>query len=333
MQYLAGKQKIVTRPQGLGEILLDLAEHRAAAPGHAAALAHIAHIELRHLDDGADIEAVLLGDARMGDAPQPFFRAADAGVAFVAAQRIAAGGDEIDDAVEGFALQLGIGCCGTDLGIKPIGVEGGGAGRAQHVLRQNVQRAGKQRRRVLRAEIVGVECCAAFQHFEAVGRDEDRLGGLVHAVVGAADALGKAARALRRADMHDEVDIAPVDAEVERRGGDDGAQRVVGHGLFDAAALADFQRTVMQGDRQRILIGPPQFLEQKLGLAARVDEQQRHFVAADRLVDLGNGIARRMAGPRHALAGVEDGDVGLGAAADGDEAGHGGARGAGRDRG
>jgi hypothetical protein len=35
-------------------------------------------------------------------------------------------------------------------------------------------------------------------------------------VVGASDALGEAARALRRADMHDEIDVAPVDAEVER---------------------------------------------------------------------------------------------------------------------
>ena len=35
------------------------------------------------------------------------------------------------------------------------------------------------------------------------------------------------------------------------------------------AALADFERAVMQRDRQRILIGAPQFLEQKLGLIER----------------------------------------------------------------
>jgi hypothetical protein len=44
-------------------------------------------------------------------------------------------------------------------------------------------------------------------------------------VVGAADALQQAAGTLRRADMHDQIDIAPVNAEIERRGADDGFER------------------------------------------------------------------------------------------------------------
>ena len=136
-----------------------------------------------------------------------------------------------------------------------------------------------ERRRVLRADVVGLERGAAFQHLEAVGRDQDRLGRLVHAVVGAADALRKPAGALRRADMDDEIDVAPVDAEVERRGGDDGAQAVRLHRLLDAAALADIERAVMQRDRQRILVDAPEFLEQQLRLAAGVDEEQRRLVA------------------------------------------------------
>ena len=120
---------------------------------------------------------------------------------------------------------------------------------------------------------------------------------LVHAVVGAADALGQPAGALRRADMDDEVDIAPVDAEIERRGGDDGAQAVGLHRLLDAPALADIERAVMQRDRQRVLVDAPELLEQQLGLAARVDEQQRRPVLLDRLVDFGHGVARRMARP------------------------------------
>ena len=125
---------------------------------------------------------------------------------------------------------------------------------------------------------------------------------LVHAVVGAADALGKPACALRRADMDDEIDIAPVDAEIERRGGDDGAQAVGLHRLLDPAPLADIERAVMQRDRQIVVVDAPEFLEQQLGLAAGVDEEQRGLVALDRVVDVRHGVARRMAGPGHVLA-------------------------------
>jgi hypothetical protein len=40
-------------------------------------------------------------------------------------------------------------------------------------------------------------------------------------VVGAADALDEALYVFRRADLDHEIDIAPVDAEVERAGADD----------------------------------------------------------------------------------------------------------------
>ena len=42
-------------------------------------------------------------------------------------------------------------------------------------------------------------------------------------------------------------------------------------------------------------------------------------VGADRVVDVGERIAGGVAGPRHALLGLQDGDVRLGAAGDGDE--------------
>ena len=77
----------------------------------------------------------------------------------------------------------------------------------------------------------------------------------------------------------------------------------------------------MQRDRQAVVVDAPQLLEQQLGLAARVDEQQRRPVRLDRLVDLGDGVARRVAGPGHALARIEDGDVRLGAAVDRDQVG------------
>ena len=100
----------------------------------------------------------------------------------------------------------------------------------------------------------------------------------------------------------DEVDVAPVDAEVERRGGDDGAQCSRRHRRFDLAPLPAVERAVMQRDRQRVLVDPPELLEEQLRLPARVDEEQRRLVRPDRLVDLRQRVARRMPLPRHPVA-------------------------------
>ena len=131
----------------------------------------------------------------------------------------------------------------------------------------------------------------------------------------------KPARALRRSDMDDEVDVAPVDAEIERRSGDHGPQAVRLHRLLHAPPLADVERAVMKRDRQRVLVHPPKLLEHHLRLAARVDEDQRRAMAADRVVDSPNGIAGGVAGPRHPLVGIENGDVGFRAAGDRDQVG------------
>ena len=102
----------------------------------------------------------------------------------------------------------------------------------------------------------------AFEHLETVGGHEQRLRGLIEPVIGAADALQQAARTLGRADMDDEIDIAPVDAEIERRGADDGAQLARRHRRFHLAPLRHIERAVMQRDRQIVVIGRPQRLEQ-----------------------------------------------------------------------
>ena len=70
----------------------------------------------------------------------------------------------------------------------------------------------------------------------------------------------------------------------------------------------------MQRDRERVVVDAPQLLEDALGLAAGVDEDQRGLVALDELVDLADGVVRRMAGPRQALVAVEHADLRRGAA-------------------
>ncbi len=117
-----------------------------------------------------------------------------------------------------------------------VGVEGRGAGAAEEVLGQHVQAAGT---RGVAVELAGGHAQdggLAFQHLEPVGGHQDGAGRLVHAVVGAADALQQAGDALGGADLEHLVDAAPVDAEVERGGGHDGAQLAGGHRGFDALA-------------------------------------------------------------------------------------------------
>ena len=92
--------------------------------------------------------------------------------------------------------------------------------------------------------------------------------------------------------MDDEIDIAPVDAEIERRGGDNGAQFARRHCRFHLAPLCRVKRAVMERDRQMILIGRPQSLECHLRLRARVDEDECHARLLDRLVEFGDRIAR-----------------------------------------
>ncbi len=210
---------------------------------------------------------------------------------------------------------------GLHLAIKLVGDERLAAGAAEHVLRQHVERADAQRRRVLGMVGDRADRGVAFQHLEAVGRNENAARRLVEPVIGAADALKQTRRALRRADIDDEIDVAPVDAEIERRGADHRAQLARGHRILDLAPLRHVERAVMQRDGEVVLVDVPQRVEDHLGLAAGVDEDQRHLVLLDQLVDLREGVARRMAGPGQVFAGRQHGDIGLGAAVGDDEIG------------
>ena len=318
----AGEEEGVARRQRLDEIFLDAAEHTAAAPGKAgAAIARDADVEERRLDDGADVEAILLGDARVGDAPKAVRPKADLGEALIGLERVAAGGDERHDAVESGAVEPAIGICGGDFGKERVGRERRRTGHAENVLGENVEGAGADRGRILGAEIIGIQRRAALHHLEAVGWHQQRVGRLVHAVVGAADALRQAARPLRRADMDDQIDIAPVDAEVEGGGADHGAQLAGRHRGFDLAALGGIERAVVEGDGEALCVDAPQLLKDQLGLAARVDEEQRHAVGADGGDHVGERVTGRVAGPRQALVGLEDGDLRPGTALDDDEVG------------
>ena len=54
----------------------------------------------------------------------------------------------------------------------------------------------------------------------------------------------------------------------------------------------------MQRYRQVLVIDAPELAEHQLGLASGVDEDDRQAMRPERGVDLGNGIAGGVAGPR-----------------------------------
>ena len=77
----------------------------------------------------------------------------------------------------------------------------------------------------------------------------------------------------------------------------------------------------MQRDGEIVVVDVPKILENAFGLAAGVDEDQRGAVRLDERINFAQRIARRMAGPRHALVAVEHGDIGRGAGFGDDEIG------------
>ena len=144
--------------------------------------------------------------------------------AVVGAQRVAAGGAELEAIVEVGPRQRPVRSRAPHLVEERIGRERAGAGGEQDLLAEHVEPAGSTR---LAVEIVRedrVERRAALEHLEAVRRHQHRPRWRVVAVVGAADPLHQPLDVLRRTDLHHEVDVAPVDAEVERAGGDDPAE-------------------------------------------------------------------------------------------------------------
>ena len=133
-------------------------------------------------------------------------------------------------------------------------------------------------------------------------------------MVGAPDALQQARGALGGPDIDHQIDVPPIDAEIERGRAHDRAQLAARHGGLDLAALRDVERSVMQRDREAVLVDAPQLLKDPLRLAARIDEHQRGAMPPDVGVDLAERVLRRMSGPRQPLGGVEHGDVGRRAA-------------------
>ena len=130
-------------------------------------------------------------------------------------------------------------------------------------------------------------------------------------MVGAADPLEEARRTLWGAHLDDEVDVAPVDAEVEAGRCHQSAQLAGRHRRFDLAASLLRKAAVVDPDRQTLVVLRPQVLEDQLGEPARVAEYQGRLVLFDEIHDLAHGVTARMPTPWDFAFWDEYGEVGF----------------------
>ena len=146
-------------------------------------------------------------------------------IAIIALERIAAGGDEIDDLVEILARADGDRARPKSLRHRARSASNGAAQAMPSTCCASTSSPpSRQRFAVEFARQHRIARRFAFEHFEAVRRHQQRARRFVEPVIGAADALHEPRRAFRRADADHAVDRAPVDAEIERRGADNRAQ-------------------------------------------------------------------------------------------------------------
>ena len=89
------------------------------------------------------------------------------------------------------------------------------------LLREDVERIARITRRLDRAAMHGVGDGSACEQVAAKLRKDDPFADRADLVRGAADALHAAGDRRRRFDLDDEIDRAHVDAELQRRCGDE----------------------------------------------------------------------------------------------------------------
>ena len=145
------------------------------------------------------------------------------------------------------------------------------------LLCQHVERIARVARRLDATLVHGARHRRACEQIAAVLREDHALARGANVVAGAADALHAARDRRRRFDLHDEVDRAHVDPELERRGRDERAQLAGLEGVLDLDPLLARDRSVVRA-HERLAGELVQGAGEPLRQAPAVDEQQRRLV-------------------------------------------------------
>ena len=120
---------------------------------------------------------------------------------------------------ERLTLEIAIGMRAADKLEERILRPFGGCDFGDDLLRQHVERCARDRQAVEFLAPHGVQQRRAFHEFVARQRKQARLGNAAHLVARAPGALQEGRDGSRRSELADEVDVADVDAELERRRG------------------------------------------------------------------------------------------------------------------
>ena len=180
----------------------------------------------------------------------------------------------------------------------PVQLVGGPLARralGDDLLRQDVERGLGDRNLVQVTARRGRQQRAPFHQVVAAEREQAALGRGSHGVAGAADALQKGHDRARRAELTHQVDGADVDPQLQRRGGDQGAQRSLLEPPLRVEARLLGQAAVVGGHRVRAQ-ALAQLVRGALGHAPRVDEDQRGAVRGDQLAQAGVDLLPHLVG-------------------------------------
>ena len=163
------------------------------------------------------------------------------------------------------------------------------------LLRQHVERLFRNRQPIELAAADAVEQRRAFDQLVAREREQPALGRALDRMSGAPDPLQEARDRARRADLADQIDVADVDAEFERGGGDQRLELAALQTLLGIEPLLLGQAAVMRGQLM-LAQALGQLTRRPLGHAARVDEDQGRAMRLDQLgqpvIDLLPDLAR-----------------------------------------
>ena len=150
------------------------------------------------------------------------------------------------------------------------------------LLRQHVERLFGNRQPIELAAIDAVEQCRAFDQLVARQREEAALGRAVDRMARAAHPLQEGRDRARRTELTDQIDIADIDAELERGGRHQSFQLTVLETLFGVEPLLLGEAAMVCGQ----LIGAEalgKLAGHPLDQPARVDEDQGRPMRLDQL--------------------------------------------------
>ena len=176
------------------------------------------------------------------------------------------------------------------------------------LLREHVERVPRDLRLLDQALAHRLRDDGRLEQVGAELGEDAALRDVAEVVSGPADALQPAGDRLRALDLDHEVDRAHVDAELERRGGDEARDQAGLQQLLDLGPLLARERAVV-GARDRLVGELVEPQGQPLGEPAVVDEDDRRAVLPHEVeqggIDRGPDRARRrlVAGAHHDLGG------------------------------